>query len=82
MPDIDTWTAADDALVRSALASLRAETDTLPLADPRAIRPVERADGAARCWGGRPVRPRRWSSPPQSGMPRSAATARGRFRPP
>lgn len=38
MPDIDTWTAADDALVRSALASLRAETDTLPLADPRAIR--------------------------------------------
>ncbi|HEX5522144.1 MAG TPA: hypothetical protein VFX53_01750, partial [Pedococcus sp.] len=38
MPDIDTWTAADDALVRSALASLRAETDTLPLADPGAIR--------------------------------------------
>ena len=38
MPDIDTWTPADDALVRSALDSLRAETDTLPLADPRAIR--------------------------------------------
>ena len=38
MPDIDTWTPADDALVRSALASLRAETDTLPLADPRVIR--------------------------------------------
>ena len=38
MPDIDTWTPADDALVRSALASLRAETDILPLADPRVIR--------------------------------------------
>jgi hypothetical protein len=44
MPDIDTWTPADDALVRSALASLRAETDTLPLADPRVIR----ARGAGR----------------------------------
>jgi len=44
MPDIDTWTPADDALVRSALASLRAETDTLPLAAPRVIR----ARGAGR----------------------------------
>ena len=81
MPDIDTWTPADDALVRSALDSLRAETDTLPLADPRALR----ARGALRrrrALRGLPARPRRWSSPPRSGMPRSAATARGRFRPP
>ena len=38
MPDIETWTPEDDALVRKALESLRADSDTIELSDPRLIR--------------------------------------------
>lgn len=38
MPDIETWTPEDDALVRKALESLRADSDTVELPDPRLVR--------------------------------------------
>ena len=38
MPDIETWTPEDDALVRKALDSLRADSDTVELSDPRLVR--------------------------------------------
>ncbi|HEY7717245.1 MAG TPA: hypothetical protein VH915_00680 [Pedococcus sp.] len=43
MADVDTWTGADDAFVREALASLRTDTDAVPLADPRFVRARGRA---------------------------------------
>jgi hypothetical protein len=46
MPDIETWTPEDDALVRQALGSLRADSDTVELADPFLIR--SRGDGRRR----------------------------------
>lgn len=38
MADLETWSAADDTLVRGALATLRTDVDAVPLPDARFVR--------------------------------------------
>ena len=43
MAEHDEWTAADDALVRRAMATLRTDVESLPLPDVRFVRARGRA---------------------------------------